>query len=536
MATVDAAVRAARQLVAYLQTEFPEVGSTADIGPEVWWAWRTAKESQARWPGQVNVVRALLSESPRLPETTRKAMRAKAAKPRNRLPENDSYSRDEFDRIRSAAKREVRHALRRIQTNTESLQRFREVGDAGDGIVFNVAGVQWGTGSLLEYLSLNGELPSPYLAYRAAHKGCFDLTGVQTPAQALFPSIREIYCLMILLVCERGFNISVMNNLTATSFRASDSADESPVYTVNTDKPRRGAKRYSAEILAGEAGKLWETAVALTEPCRATLAALGTPSEKLLIARRYKNFPTVGLFRQEWLTSGFGDDNVRVGDLLAEDGTPQRVSLRRLRLSEQVLNQHARQNSEAVSEDTYRTPDPVTAERAAETITDGQSDAVAHAKATVTIRSLTIAEVTAACTDPDTTAMKLGIPVPTLKLLLAGTLDTAATACTDFLNSPYATTAGEPCPASFFACFTCTNAVVTPEHLPRLVTLLDALDNVATLVAPARWEADYQDHYVRLQAILDGHATTAEIDDARRHVTDSDREIVTALIGRNLDA
>ena len=161
---------------------------------------------------------------------------------------------------------------------------------------------------------------------------------------------------------------------------------------------------------------------------------------------------------------------------------------------------------------------------------------MAHAKATVTIRSLNAAEVAAARTDPETSATQLGIPVPTLKLLLAGSLDTAATACTDFLNSPFSAHPGEPCPASFFACFTCTNAVITPDHLPRLVTLLDALDNVATLVAPARWESDYRDHYGRLQAILDQNATNAEIGDARRHVTDADREVVTALIARNLDA
>lgn len=536
LATVDAAVSAARQLITYLGTEFPEVHSVADFGPEVWWAWRTVKESQARWPGQVNLMRTVLSESPRLPETTRKAMRAKAAKPRKRLPENDSYSRNEFGRIRSAAKGEVRQALHRIRTNTEKLRQYRDVGDVGDGITFNVGGERWSTGSLLEYLSRNGMLPSQYLANRVVLKGCFDLAGVSNPAQALFPSIREIYCLMVLLVCERGFNLSVMDNLTVTSFRASDGAGEDSVYTVNTDKPRRGTKRYSAEILAGEAGKLWENAVRLTEPCRTALAALRTPSEKLLIAHRHKNLTDEGPFRQEWLTAGIGDHYMSDAGLLADDGTPLRVSLRRLRLSEQVLNQHARQNSESVSEDTYRSPDPATAQGAADTIIDGQDDAVAHARATIAIRSLSAAEVIAARRDPETAATQLGIPVPTLKLLLAGDLDTATTACTDFLNSPFAATAGEPCPASFFACFICTNAVITPAHLPRLVTLLDALDNVATLVAPARWETDYRDHYARLRAILDQNATNAEIGDARRHVTDADREVVTALIGRNLDA
>ena len=56
------------------------------------------------------------------------------------------------------------------------------------------------------------------------------------------------------------------------------------------------------------------------------------------------------------------------------------------------------------------------------------------------------------------------------------------------------------------------------------------------LVSPVRWEFDYRDHYARLQAILEQNATKAEIHDARRHVTDADRNIVSALIGRNLDA
>lgn len=55
-------------------------------------------------------------------------------------------------------------------------------------------------------------------------------------------------------------------------------------------------------------------------------------------------------------------------------------------------------------------------------------------------------------------------------------------------------------------------------------------------MAPARWETDYRDHYARLQAIIDQNATQVEIGDARRQVTDADRDLVTALIGRNLDA
>ncbi|WP_327321350.1 hypothetical protein OG735_01815 [Streptomyces sp. NBC_01210] len=35
---------------------------------------------------------------------------------------------------------------------------------------------------------------------------------------------------------------------------------------------------------------------------------------------------------------------------------------------------------------------------------------------------------------------------------------------------------GRACRASFLDCFHCGNCVVTPDHLPRLLALLDAMD------------------------------------------------------------
>lgn len=44
----------ARYLAVYLSAHYPDVASIADISPEVWWAWRTAREKKSRWPGMVN--------------------------------------------------------------------------------------------------------------------------------------------------------------------------------------------------------------------------------------------------------------------------------------------------------------------------------------------------------------------------------------------------------------------------------------------------------------------------------------------------
>lgn len=534
--SVEAAVSMARQLALYLTAEYPQVCSIADISPEVWWAWRKSREETSRWPGSVNLARCLLGESTKLPDTTRRALRAKASKPRKRLPENDAYSRAEFTRIQTAAKAQVRKASARIANNLEVLTRFQETGEPGIVVASVRRGVRWTSGSLLEYLSRHGAMPTQHAARKAVSKGAFDLQGVTNPAQALFPSILEIYCLMVLLTCERGFNLSVMNNLTVESFTSSDPVGEEPVHTVEVDKPRRGSKRYSTEILTGEAGKLWDTAVRITQPCRDTLQVLGTPSDRLLIAHRFKNMRRGGPFRSDWIFAGIGDHTMETFGLLADDGSPLSVSLRRLRLSEQVLNQRARQNSDSVSEDVYRHRDSSAPDIAAETIIEGQQDALDHAQATVSARTLTAAEVADARRDPEPVAAKLGVSVVTLNLILAGQLDTPTCSCTDFHASPFADAAGDPCPASFLACLACPNSVVTPAHLPRLVALRDALDNVATIVPESRWQLSYAEHYARLSTVLANNATAAEIAAARQSATDADRTLVEQLLSRSLDA
>lgn len=532
--TVDAAAGMARQLAAFLTTECPEVASIADISPAIWWAWRSAKEKTSRWPGSVNLSRTLLSESEKLPDTTRRAMRARAAKPRQRLAKNDAYTRGEFTRIQTAAKAEVRQATARIEANLTTL-RAHQAGEPTARVSKTHSGLVWSAGSLLDHLSQHGSMPSLRLARAAVMTNAFDLRGVNTPTQALFPSIREIFNLMVLLVCERGFNLSVLDNLTTHSFAASDPVAETPIYTVNVDKPRRGRQRHSTEILAGEAGKLWQTAVRLTEPCRDTLEALNRRTDKLLIAHRSYNYPDGGPFRSDWLSGGMGHHLTASLGLLSDAGQPLPVSLRRLRLSEQVLNQRAHQNTDSVSEEVYRRPDRSAPELAAQTIVGGQQEALDHAKAAHAARSLTAAEVAAGRRDPEPLAEKLGVSVVTLKLILAGNLDTPTASCLDFLNSPFAEAAGDPCPASFLVCLTCSNAIITPQHLPRLVALKEALENVATIVAKGRWNLSYADHYARLCAVLIDNATGAEITAARQSITDSDRGLIEQLLGRNLD-
>lgn len=535
IASASTATQAVKGMAQFLTTTFPEVTTLSDVGPEVWWAWRASK-NHLRWPGQINIMRTLLSESAKLPETTRRAMRARETKPRTRLPMNDAYSSAEFNAIRAVANRRVNQALRRIEVNSGVVRTYLDGEENYTGSVIRSQGSVWTPGRLLHHLSQVGMFPSDYLTACVRRKGLVDTRGVTDPAQALFPSIDELYWLMVLLVCERGFNLSVMLNLTASSFRSSEPMTESPAHTVTIDKPRRGGRRHSDEILTGEAGKLWDRAVRLTQPCRDALEARGTPTGKLLIAHRHKDIRGEGPFRTEWTSAMLAGRSGGQSAPLDPNGQPIRVTFQRLRLSEQVLSQRARQNSESVSEDVYRRPDPSTSQAALETVEQAQLEAVEHAVATMQVRSMTEADLAAAQRDPSAAADRLRISVTTLKMLLAGKLDTPTGACVDFFASPFSTEPGAPCPASFFACFACSNSIITPRHLPRLVVLLDALDSVASVVSSSRWETDFAPHYGRIRSAITTNATAPEIEKARRSIEPAEREMIVQLVKRGLDA
>lgn len=110
-------------------------------------------------------------------------MRAKASKPRKRLPQNDAYSADEFlaDPHRSQRPGQASNCSvsRRIW---RTLRKYRQSGDSSVPIMKAHGGLVWTAGSALEYLSSKGRMPSLYLARSAVSKGAFDLRGVNFPA------------------------------------------------------------------------------------------------------------------------------------------------------------------------------------------------------------------------------------------------------------------------------------------------------------------------------------------------------------------
>lgn len=70
----------------------------------------------------------------------------------------------------------------------------------------------------------------------------------------------------------------------------------------------------------------------------------------------------------------------------------------------------------------------------------------------------------------------------------SGQVDTAWTGCSDHEHHPLT---GRRCAASFLDCFHCGNCVVTGDHLPRLLGLLDALELRRTQMSEDAWWAQY---------------------------------------------
>ncbi|OBI78239.1 hypothetical protein A5664_18030 [Mycolicibacterium fortuitum] len=118
--------------------------------------------------------------------------------------------------------------------------------------------------------------------------------------------------------------------------------------------------------------------------------------------------------------------------------------------------------------------------------------------------------------EPSTASLEEeGIETASAQRITAGEHDTAWTACADPNQHP---TSGKPCRTpSVLDCFHCGNCVVTRDHLPRLLALLDAMQQRRALISEELWWRRYGPSWVAIRRdIIDGrHFTAAEIEQAR---------------------
>ena len=272
------------------------------------------------------------------------------------------------------------------------------------------------------------------------------------------------------------------------------------------------------------------------KPARDTLNGLGFAEDPLLIScvQRKRSAHNSDLFITDWTkVHGAAAAWHRRVEVRGADGKPLRVSLRRMRLSVQVIRGEAMGNSVDTSVNVYRGPDPQTHEQARPVVVQGLSDAVTDAKRRVAAR-VSESEAEAARTDPAPLAARLGVTEERVTALLEGGLDTATAACLDMTHSPHEVDEGGLCTASFLACVECPNAVATPDHVPRIVATREALVVAArSSPAPVR-----EQHYANLVDAFDDllrRVGEPDVKRARAAVTPADIEAVTQLLDRRLD-
>ena len=339
-----------------------------------------------------------------------------------------------------------------------------------------------------------------------------------------------------LIALERGWNrASILALDLSRAERLDDGAGGRAAYRIELDKPRRGPeRRYTPVILTGRQARWWEMAVALTQPARDTLAALGHPTTQLLVATsqaRKTGHPTQ-LFITDWQAWTLGSLSWhRKAQLVADDGGELRVTFPRLRKTWLGTHRRPTQNTREVLEQSYLRHDPEVLEIAREQVEQEQTDMVAEAKRSLA-RSISIDDLAAAQSGVGGGS---GLSPAQAKDISRGHLDTpSALACLDIFHSPHPEDAGGVCTASPLMCLACPNAVSTPAHLPKQLALAQALVNGAAALYGTSRDGQYDLHFLRVRSLIE-QATPAEIEQARLAITVEHIEIVDRLLRREFD-
>ena len=540
MATVHSGWKTLRRFLVFVNKEHPDVTTITGVTAQVWRNWRASTDSASGLNGSSTVLRTLLREVEGLPAGTRMALNGLIEA--NVERQMVAYKRDEIARIVMAARRVFRGAEARISVNREALDRYRDGTEPADCVRVRFRDREWSHGEVLDHLSRTGRMPDSFKGVpRERTAALREALGLGEEGWSyrvsLFPAAHEVYAAMILLVHAKGLNLSVMARIKASDIRRLPGFKPGRwIYQVDVDKPRRGSDRYSSITFAGRAARLLQRILAIGEPARDTLDRLGIAEDPLFVAclkgssARHES----GVFVTDWMDAhgAAAAWHERV-DVCGPDGEPLRVSLKRMRLSVQVIRGEAMGNCVDVSVSVYRGPDPQTHEQVRPVVVQGLNDAVMDAKRRVAAR-ISESEATAARTDPAPLAARFGVSEKAVKALLAGRLDTATAACLDIMHSPHEIDRAGPCTASFLVCVECPNAVATPDHIPKIVAIRDALVVAARSGAPAVRERHYARHVAAFDDLL-SQVPEPELRRARAAMTPADIEAVTQLLNRSLD-
>ena len=540
--TVQGGWEAAKRFLLFVAGEHPHVAAVTDLSADIWVDWRDRTKTPSGDNKSAWLARTLLRDVEGLPARTRMALNGPVSERVGR--QMVAYRRGEVARIVTAARRTLRAAETRIGANLRARDLWRAGMEPPDAARVRLKGGKvWSHGEVVDHLSRTGRMPAGFTGTPAARSSVLrEALGLPRDARsfrvALFPSVHEVYAAMILLVHAKGLNSSVMARLRLGDIRSLPGLKPGQtIYSVAVNKPRRGTGTYPPETFSGSSARLLGRIVEMGQPARDTLAELGYPEDRLLVAALERGDDSrhgSGLFATNWHdthgAAGRWHERVPVHD---EHGEPIRVSLQRMRLAVQVIREEVMGNSLAVSVNTYRGPDPQTHRMAQPVVVRGLRDALDDAQRRVSAR-VSESEAEAARADPAALAARFGMSQENAKALIGGGLDTATAACLDIMHSPHPDDEGGPCTASWLICVECPNAVVAPDHIPRIVVTRDALVEAARSSAPPARVRGYARHVAAFDDLL-SHVPAPELRRARALVTPADVERATKLLSRKMD-
>ncbi|MEV8135252.1 hypothetical protein [Microbacterium aurantiacum] len=401
----------------------------------------------------------------------------------------EAYTASEFRSIRRSMRAIVRGALTRVQAAEAEV-----AGVLSSGVL------ETDRDFVLWMLGKKGDVP------RTA-KGLQAVPRSHMIARELLPSMQEMAAAAVLMQCLTGHNIGTLLELTADHHRADDQRAESAMVLTDARKPRRG--RYRAELnLAFDASDVWEETSAGDDDFASPagiyriVLELGSRSRNIAGSRRlfvgFSGARTSALCRPLAELAGHRRRLIWSHSGQAHAG----VDTMRIRRSFLELRQRPVDHTPATLADTYLSKDPAALASNQRVVADALDDEMQRVQTAARVTALTPEQVTAASTDPEGVAAAIGVDVETLADLLAGRLDTVATACVSNTTSPYSR-AGDACTASFLLCLGCSNARVEPRHVPIQRVLRDRLEARRAEMLPVEWEARFGTAHGRVLDLLE---------------------------------
>ena len=401
------------------------------------------------------------------------------------------YSDGELARIVAAARSDAVAIVARIETGEQLASRYREAPSA-------LSPAEEATDRELAEMAETGLVPCPDGAIPEVLRW-----RVKT-AERLFLTLRDVVPLMVLGVVLTGRNVETLKELPVQHRLLEDKAVE-----VTVVKRRRGAGRWHDQATweigppsrrLHTPGGFYLLLCRLTEPSRAFSGSNTVWS----VWRNGHRAGVAGTSAEHW--DPFSDKlRTQLGlcgwaarhDLRDDDGRRLKLDMNRLRTSVEVrrtkqmgghLPSAARTNTMQTLWSSYLRGDPAVTEWAEDILDDAFADAEraaldAHHRA-LAAHVGTLRIVPEQAGDDDMPAGP-GSGHEEPRAAAPGALGTGWTGCADPEHRP-----GHegPCTASLLDCFHCGNCVITLDHLPSLLGLLDSLEQRRQEIPlPAWW-------------------------------------------------